>query len=174
VVHEDLPHRPHICGAWHAALDAEPLGRLVSAHHVLELECGDIALRVSAKKHCYFVVRCSCSHETASAPGTGACSHIDGRKRDLLLTERCLVGPMLATVIAAMAVIMRLSRCKIQQFLLDWPGLELGRVTINRCIHESGPAFEPIVEDLIAEVQSAELANVDETPWYQQSKLLWM
>jgi len=174
VVHEDVPHRPHSCGACHAVLDAETPGRLASAHHVLELERGDMALRVSAKKHCYFVVRCSCGHETVAAPGTGASSHIDSRKRDLLLTERCLVGPMLATFIAAMAVRMRLSRCKIQEFLLDWLGLELGKATINRCIHEFGLASEPVVEELIAEVQSAELANVDETPWYQKGKLLWM
>jgi transposase len=174
VVHEDVPHRPHRCGACHADLDAETPGRLVSAHHVLELERGDMALRISAKKHCYFVVRCSCGHETVAAPGTGASSHIDSRKRDLLLTERCLLGPMLATFIAALAVRLRLSRCKIQEFLLDWLGLDLGRATINRCIHEFGLASEPVVEELIVEVQSAELANVDETPWYQKGKLLWM
>ena len=174
VVHEDVPHRPHNCGACHGVLDAETPGRLVSAHHVLELERGDMALRVSAKKHCYFAVRCSCGHETMAAPGTGASSHIASRKRDLLLTERCLVDPMLATFIAALAVRMRLSRCKIQEFLLDWLGLELGKATINRCIHEFGLASEPIVEELIAEEQSAELANVDETPWYQKGKLLWM
>jgi transposase len=174
VVHEDVPHRPHSCGTCHAVLDAEAPGWLVSAHHVLELERGDMALRVSAKKHCYFAVRCSCGHETVAAPGTGVSSHSDSRKRDLLLTERCLVGPMLATFIAALAVRMRLSRSKIQEFLLDWLGLELGRATINRCIHEFGLASEPIVEELIAEAQSAELANVDETPWYQKGKLLWM
>ena len=174
IVHEDVPHRPHSCGACHAVLDAATPGRLVSAHHVLELERGDMALRISAKKHCYFAVRCSCGHETLATPGTGASSQIDSRKRDLLLTERCLVGPMLATFIAALAVRMRLSRNKIQEFLLDWLGLELGKATINRCIHEFGMASEPVVEELIAEVQSAELANVDETPWYQKGKLLWM
>ncbi len=174
VVHEDVPHRPHLCGACQAVLDAETPGRLVSAHHALELERGDMALRVSAKKHCYFAVCCSCGHETVAAPGTGACSHIDSRKRDLVLSERCLVGPMLATFIAALALRMRLSRGKIQEFLLDWLGLELGKATINRCIHEFGLASEPVVEELIAEVQSAELANVDETPWFQKGKLLWM
>ena len=174
VVHEDVPHRPLSCDACHAVLDSETPGRLVSAHHVLELERGDMALRVSAKKHCYFAVRCSCGDETVAAPGTGASSHIDSRKRDLVLSERCLVGPMLATFIAALAMRMRLSRCKIQEFLLDWLGLELGKATINRCIHEFGLASEPVVEELIAEVQTAELATVDETPWYQKGKLLWM
>jgi hypothetical protein len=174
VVHEDVPHRPLSCDACHAVLDAATPGCVVSAHHVLELERGDMTLRVSAKKHCYFAVRCGCGHETVAAPGTGACSHLDSRKRDLLLTERCLVGPMLATFIAALAVRMRLSRTKIQEFLLDWLGLELGKATINRCVHEFGLASEPVVEELIAEVQSAELANVDETPWYQKGKLLWM
>jgi hypothetical protein len=69
VVHEDVPHRPHSCGACHAVLNAETPGRLVSAHHVLELECGDMALRLSAKKHCYFVVRCGCDQETGLLGG---------------------------------------------------------------------------------------------------------
>ena len=174
VVHGEVPHRPDECGACHAMLDAEKPSRLVSAHNVFDLERGDMALQISAKKHCYFAVRCDCGHETVAAPGTGMSSQIESRKRDLLLTERCLVGPMLATFIAAMAIRMRLSRDKVREFLLDWLGLELSKATVNRCIHEFGLASEPVVEELIAEVQSAELANLDETPWYQKGKLLWM
>ena len=174
VVQGEVPHRPGECGACHAMLGADRPSRMVSAHNVIDLERGDMALRISAKKHCYFAVRCDCGHETVAAPGTGASSQIESRKRDLLLSERCLVGPMLATFIAAMAVRMRLSREKIREFLLDWLGLELSKATVNRCIHEFGLASEPVVEELIAEVQSAELANLDETPWYQKGKLLWM
>jgi IS1 family transposase len=67
-----------------------------------------------------------------------------------------------------------MSRCKIQAFLLDWLGLELGKATINRCIHELGLASEPVVEDLIEEVQAADIVHVDETPWFQRKALCWL
>jgi IS1 family transposase len=107
-------------------------------------------------------------------PGTGAGSVVEGRKRDLVLTERCLVGPLLATFIAALALRYRLSRTKIKEFLGDWLGFELGCASINRCVHEFGLASEPVVDDLLKEVQVAHLAHVDETPWYQAGALCWL
>jgi IS1 family transposase len=175
VVSGEEAHRPHSCGACQAAFGIAAAARLVSACNRFELERGDMMLRVTATKHCYFGLRCeNCGHETVAAPGTGSSSHINSRKRDLVLNERGLAGPMLATFIAALAVRLRLSREKIREFLHDWLGLELGKATINRCIHEFGLASEPVVEELIAEVQTAALANVDETPWYQKGQLLWM
>ena len=50
VVHGEVPHRPDECGACHAMLDAEKPSRLVSAHNVFDLERGDMALQISAKK----------------------------------------------------------------------------------------------------------------------------
>jgi len=90
------------------------------------------------------------------------------------MRERCLVGPMLATFIAALALRFRLWRRKIQEFLLDWLGLELGAATIDRCVHEFGLASEPVVEQLLHEVRAADIVHLDETPWYQQGKLRWM
>ena len=90
------------------------------------------------------------------------------------MSERCLVGPMLATFIAALSLRFRLSRGKIQEFLDDWLGLELGMATIERCIHEFGLASEPVVEQLIQDVRAAEIVHLDETPWYQRGDLRWM
>ena len=94
----------------------------------------------------YFAARCRCGHESVERPGVGACSRVEGRKRDLLATERCLVGPMLCAFIAALSLRFRLSRVKIQEFLDGWLGLELGTATINRCVHEFGLASEPVVK----------------------------
>ncbi len=65
-------------------------------------------------------------------------------------------------------------RRKIQEFLDDWLGLELGTATIDRCIHEFGLASEPVVERLLEEVRTAEIVHLDETPWYQRGALMWM
>jgi hypothetical protein len=174
VTSAEVLHTPTACAACGAALGPDLERRCVEAHNSLELERGVMSLQVTATKYVYFAVRCPCGHETVAHPGVGRRSEIEGRRRNLQLSERCLIGPMLATFIAALSVRFRLSRRKIQEFLLDWLGLELGAATINRCVHEFGLASEPVVEQLIGEVRAAEIVHLDETPWYQGGKLRWM
>lgn len=174
VVTDTVDHRPVTCAGCGAPLDPAARSRCLSAHYVYDLERGAMALRVTCTKHRYFAAECACGQETQVAPASGARSALEGRKRDLELTERGLVGPMLATFIAALSLRARLSRARIQEFLLDWLGLELGTATINRCIHEFGLACEPVVEDLLKEVRTAEVVNLDETPWYQGRQTLWL
>jgi len=174
VVSGEIPHALTVCAACGAALGPDLERWLVGAHNSLELVRGDMALQVTATKHVYFAVRCSCGHENVERPGVGLRSEIEGRGRNLQMSERCLVGPMLATFIAALSLRFRLSRRKIQEFLADWLDLELGVATIERCIHEFGLASEPVVEQLIEDVRAAERVHLDETPWYQQGVLRWM
>jgi transposase len=174
VVSREVPHIPTYCEACSRPLGEGDPFRVDGAHCVYELERGDMSFRIVGEKHVYFAGRCSCGHETVARPAEGRRSHSDGRKRDLVLTERCLVGPMLTTFIAALAKRFRLSRAKVQELLRDWLGLSLGVATINRCIHEFGLASEPVVEELIEELRQAEIVHVDETPWYQAGALLWL
>jgi len=169
-----VEHAPLVCAACGAALQAAHKGRQVSAHNTFELERGAMGLHIAAHKHSYFAAVCHCGHETVACPGTGLRSEVEGRKRTLQMSERCLVGPMLATFIGALSLRFRLSRQKIREFLLDWLGLELGVATINRCIHEFGLASEPVVEELVVEVRAAGIVHLDETPWYQAGNFLWL
>lgn len=170
----EVDHDPTICQACGAPLDASHRQRQDGAHYVYDLDRAGQALRVTCLKHRYFVGRCGCGHETVARPGTGRTSQIEGRKRNLTLTERCLVGPTLAALIAALSLRHRLSRAKVREFLLDWLGLELGPATIERCIHEFGLACEPVVDELLKEIRSAERVHVDETPWYQGPLTRWL
>ena len=156
-----VAHGPAACAACGSALGPDLERRCVEAHDSLELSRGVMSLQVTAAKHVYFALRCPCGHETVARPGVGPRSEIEGRRRNLQLSERCLVGPMLATFIAALSVRFRLSRRKIQEFLLDWLGLELGAATVNRCVHEFGLASEPVVEHLIQEVRAADIVHLD-------------
>jgi transposase len=174
VVSAEVEHAPQACAACLSALGPEMERRCVSAHNSLELVRADMALQVTATRHSYFAVRCSCGHDNVERPRIGLSSSIEGRKRNLALSERCLVGPMLATFIAALSLRCRLSRRKIQEFLRDWLNLELSTATIERCIHEFGLASQPVVEQLIEDVRAAEIVHLDETPWYQRGVLLWM
>src|SRR5271154_7128091 len=170
----EIPHAPTACGACGAALSLDLKRRCVGAHNSLELFRGEMALQVTATKHVYFAVCCPCGHETVARPGVGPRSEIEGRRRNLQMSERCLIGPMLATFIGSLSVRFRLSRRKIQEFLHDWLGLELGAATIERCVHEFGLASEPVVERLIRDMRAATIIHLDETPWYQKGKLRWM
>jgi hypothetical protein len=174
LVSGERKHAPLTCEACGQNLEAQASRRKVGAHVSLELTRGDMSLEIEATKHVYFAARCRCGHESVERPGVGAFSRVEGRKRDLLATERCLVGPMLCAFIAALSLRFRLSRVKIQEFLDGWLGLELGTATINRCVHEFGLASEPVVERLIEEVKAAEIVHLDETPWYQRGALMWM
>jgi hypothetical protein len=174
VTSEEVPHAPTVCAGCGAALGPDLERRCVGAHNSFELARGDMSLQVTATKHAYFAVRCRCGRDNVARPGVGLSSEVEGRKRNLQMSERGLVGPMLAAFIAALSLRFRLSRGKIQEFLREWLGVDLGIATIERCIHEFGLASEPVVEQLIEEVRAAEIVHVDETPWYQKDDLRWM
>lgn len=174
VVSAESEHVPLVCSACQTKLGAAHKGRQISAHNSFELVRGEMSLQVTATKHSYFAALCPCGHETVACPARGLSSQVDGRKRNLQMNERCMVGPMLATFIAALSLRLRLSRTKIQEFLDEWLGFELGVATIERCIHEFGLASEPVVEQLIEEVRAAEIVHIDETPWYQSAVLTWL
>lgn len=67
-------------------------------------------------------------------------SVVEGRSKNLQLTEYVLVGTLLATFIASLSVRYRMSRTKIQEFLHDWTNTELSIGTLDRCIREAGIA----------------------------------
>jgi hypothetical protein len=174
VTSAEVPHAPIVCAACGTALGPDLKRRCVGAHNRLELARGEMSLQVTASKHIYFAARCSCGRDNVERPGVGLRSDIEGRRRNLLMSERCLVGAVLATFIAALSLRFRMSRDKIREFLHDWLGLELGVATIERCIHEFGLASEAIVEQLIQDVRAADIVHIDETPWYQGGDLRWM
>ncbi|MBD2774311.1 IS66 family transposase, partial [Iningainema tapete] len=143
-------------------------------YYVLELEKHESGVQVICQLHHYYEATCECGHHTKAIPGFGYVSVVEGRCKDLQLQEYGLVGPMLATFIASLAVRYRMSRPKIQEFLEDWVGVELSIGTIDKCIREVGIACVPVVEKLIEELQAAEVIHLDETPWYEKGKLCWL
>jgi len=168
-------HWPKVCGHCHGSLDntAETV-RTAEAFYVFNLERIAGGIRIGCVLHRYQVVRCGCGQEEAAAPGAGVLSFQEGRKRDLLVTERSLVGPDLASFIAALHTRHRQSRRLIAEFLAVWFGVSLSVGTIDRCIREVGVACEPIVEDLLEEIRSSGIIHADETPWYQGALNCWM
>ena len=80
----------------------------------------------------------------------------------------------MATFIASLGVRYRMSRTKIREFLKDWSNTELSIGTIDRCIRETGIACVPVVEELVEQLQQADILHLDETHWYERGKLHWL
>jgi len=169
-----VPHYPQHCAACGAPLQIAENLKPYKGFYVLDLEKNDAGFRVVCSLHHYYAAVCTCGHVTAERPGKGYISELEGRKKDLQLQEEVLVGPMLATFIASLSVRYRISRRKIQEFLLDWAHTSLSVGVIDRCIREAGVASLPVVKELIEKLQQAEIIHADETIWYEGNSTLWI
>jgi IS1 family transposase len=169
-----IPHHPLTCASCNQSLEIDPVSKPYMGYYVLELEKQDSGIEVTCVLHHYYQATCECGHQTKEKPLSGYISVVEGRSKDLQLQEYGLVGAMLATFIASLSVRYRISRPKIKELLQDWVSVELSVGTIDRCIREVGIACAPVVEELIAELQSAEIIHLDETPWYEKGKYRWL
>ena len=131
-----VPRYPLHCAVCGAEISISDDSKPHTGHYVLELERKNSGFRVVCSLHHYYSAKCECGHETRERPGEGYVSCVEGRKNDLKLQEYILVGPMLATLIASLAVRYRMSRRKIQEFLQDWTNTSLSTGTIDRCVRE--------------------------------------
>ena len=134
-----VSHYPHVCSACNHDLKESESQRYMG-HYVLELEPELFGFRIVTQLHHYYRATCSCGHCTQAKPGKGYVSVVEGRSKDLILTEYVLVGAILGTFIASLSVRYRISRRKIQEFFKDWTNTELSIGTIDRCIREAGIA----------------------------------
>ncbi len=168
-----IAHHPSNCAACNQPL-AESTTKPYMGHYALELKLGPSGFRIECQLHHYYQETCGCGHVTQAKPGEGYISKLAGRKRDLKLTEYILVAPYLASFIASLGVRFRMSRPKIREFLWDWTKTELSVGTIDRCIREAGIACVPVVEELVEQLQQADILHLDETHWYEKGQLHWL
>lgn len=169
-----ISHYPEHCVICGKEVDVPEGSRPYMGYYVYELERNASGIRIFCTLHHYYSAVCHCGHETKAQPGEGDVSHIEGRKKDLKLTEYTMVGPMLATFIAALSVRFRMSRVKIKELLSYWLSTELSVGTIDKCIREAGVACYPVVEELVEELQEQKIVNLDETPWYEKGCFKWL
>lgn len=171
-IHAERTHSPCACAICESKFFVEQ--RCYAARleiDVVTVNQGQVGLWLQQTKHSYEEGLCACGHWTRAEPGRAP-----GEKDwKVSLTEWHLAGPMLVALICGLALRMRLSRARIQEFLRDWLSLELGVATINQCIHEAGRAVGPAVqEEIVQAVREAGLLHADETSWSEWGKLLWL
>ena len=138
--------------------------------YVLDIEVGENGIEVTYVKHLHGDTLCSCGHKTRTKPAL--CEKEDDWRTEL--TEWRLVGPMLASLIVSLAFRSHMSRLRIKEFLRDWLEIRISKGTINNAIREAGQAVEPLEEELIKEIEKAELLHADETSWKENGALRWL
>ncbi len=131
VASEIVAHHPETCASCNSPLEIECDVKPHMGYYVLELEKLDSGIEVKCTLHHYYQGTCACGHRTKEKPLVGFVSVVEGRSKDLCLQEYGLVGPMLATFIASLAVRYRISRPKIRELLGDWVGVSLSVGTIT-------------------------------------------
>jgi len=174
--HVELPitgeevHKPTECSACGEIFGEDASFYPKTGRYELDIERKELGIEVTHIKHIYGACICPCGHETHSLPGR---SDVE-EDWQVEITEWHLVGPTLVALIVSLAMRMRLSRKRIQEFLADWLSIKLSIGTINQCILECGRAVSPIEEELVAEIQKSELLYADETGWKEGGTLKWL
>lgn len=163
-------HKPKECSACGEDFEESTIFYPKTGRYELDIEHKELGLEVTHIKHIYGICICACGHETHSLPGR---SDIE-EGWNVEITEWHLVGPTLVALIVSLAMRMRLSRKRIQEFLDDWLGIKLCVGTINQCVLECGRAVSPLEAEIIAEIQKSGLLYVDETGWPENGKLKWL
>lgn len=163
-------HRAESCSTCAKKMveDAEFFPR--TGFYVLDISVGENGIEVTYVKHLYGDTLCSCGHKTRTKPAR--CEKEEDWHTDL--SEWRLIGPMLASLMVSLAFRSHMSRLRIKEFLRDWLEIRISKGTINNTIREAGQAVEPLEEELIKEVEKAELLHADETSWKENGKLRWL
>jgi transposase len=172
--HTTEGHRPPVCAVCGEALAADAPTVCYTAFQALDLEWGHPAapgLHLRIIDHEYHEVTCPCGHHTRARPAHGA---VAATLEPVQVREWRLVGPGLASLIVALSLRFRMSRARIQEFLLLWLEIHLSIGTIHQTLHEAAAVVAPAQATLLADVQASGLLHADETPWPQHQQGLWL
>jgi transposase len=168
-------HHPDSCAACQTALPQNTLLRAWNGWDQIDIESlpdGEVGLKLSCTRHTLYEAKCDvCGHTTRAMPFRAADDSLWG---DISVAEWRLVGPHLAAMIVFLALRMRLSRARIQEFLDQFLGLSLCIGTIDQTVRESGRSCMPLEDELVADIVQAPLLGIDETPWKESGVLFYL
>lgn len=170
---ETQAHYPDRCAGCGQALEPT-VAVAYTGFQAVDVQWGDPArpgLTLWVVDHRYYEGHCACGHTTRAVAGHGV---VDPLLAGIELNEWRLVGPGLAALIVALALRLRLSRARIQEFLGDWLGVDLSIGTIHQTIHEASAAVAPAEDELVQAVLASDLVHADETPWPEHDQTLWL
>jgi transposase len=174
MVHEVVVRHPEACAACGAPLKEPASARAYTAWDTIELlplPAGEAGLKLGVTRHLLHEVGCACGHRTRArheqAPPDALWDHVE-------LGEWRLLGSRLASLLVLLTLRYRLSRVKVKELLAELFGLDVSTGLIDQTIREAGRAVAPLEDHLVAEIEQAALAHVDETSWPEAGQPLWL
>jgi len=167
-------HIPERCCVCDATLCKDVNSICYSGWNFLDLaprKDNELCLRLMSIRHQLYQTQCACGHVNRAVPHRAA---VDPLWDKVDLSEWRLIGPDLAAVIVFLALRMRLSRARIQEWFNELFGLHLSIGVLDETIREAGRAAAGLEDALVNEIISSPLVYADETPWRERSQLLWL
>ena len=128
-------------------------------------------LRLFVTRHLLLENLCACGHCTRYVPLRAV---VLPEWEGVGVAAQQMVGPRLAGLIVMLCLRYRLSRCKVQELLLELVGLQLSVGLIDQTLRQSAGQIAPVEDLLLDEIKRAELLYVDETTWRENGQLLWL
>jgi hypothetical protein len=167
-------HHPERCRVCDAALSKD-----VNSFCYSGWDCIDLAprrdaqpcLRLMSTRHHLYETQCVCGHSNRAMPHRAA---TDPLWEKVDLGEWRLIGPDLAAVIVFLALRMRLSRARIQEWFDELFDLHLSLGVLDETLREAGRASAGLEDALVHEIMKSPLVHVDETPWKERGQWLWL
>ena len=160
-------HRPTACAGCEAGV-AGQTGQAYTGYYEVDWVREGSGWTVRVTKHLFEESVCDCGHVTRAEPfrGTGDDAGIGGFR---------LIGAGLASLMVALSKRYRMSRARIQEFLLDWLGVWISTGAIHEALAEAAAIVAPLEQELVQTIQQSDLLHADETPWPEQgASSLWL
>jgi transposase len=167
-------HRPAYCASCGEGWKIQTPAKAYAAYDEIDLaqrEPGELGMRLSCTRHALYAMTCGCGHQTRAQLYR---ADEEALWDSVELGQWRLVGPRLAALIVYFGLRMRLSHERIKELLWELFGLALSKGTIGKTIREAGRAAAPLLDEIAAEIEAAELVHADETSWPEAGKLLWL
>jgi transposase len=174
VVHEVVCRHPETCAACGEVLTAQAVGQAYTGWDTIELlplPDGEAGLKLGVTRHLLHELDCGCGHRTRARHEHAPPDTLWG---EVELGEWRLLGSRLASLLVLLTLRYRLSRVKVKELLAELFGLDVSTGLIDQTIREAGRAVAPLEDPLVAEIEQAALAHVDETSWPEAGQPLWL
>jgi hypothetical protein len=167
-------HRPTCCAVCGLDLPADAVSQACGGFDEIDLLPADLTqpgLSPWVTRHLYYQVICPCGHHTRYASPHAPVRH---EWKGVGVDRQQMLGPRLAGLVVMLCLRYRLSRVKVRELLWELTGLQVSTGLIDQTLRQSAGQIAPVEDLLIEEVVRSGLLYVDETPWRERGRLMFL
>ena len=167
-------HWPASCAICGLDVSMEAEGQACGGYDEIDLLPADLSrpgLSPWVTRHLYYQVVCPCGHHGRyQAPHAPVLPNWHGAG----VNDQQMLGPRLAGLVVMLCLRYRLSRVKVRELLWELTGLQLSTGLIDQTLRQSAGQIAPVEDQLIGAVEHSGLLFVDETPWRERGRLMFL